>query len=88
MGATEGMVTTIRAAWPDAVIHVRARDARHAERLIDLGVTAVTPETLEASLQLARGLLMRIGLPEDAADSRLNAVRQSELRQFAKPDER
>ena len=36
-------------------------DSAHADHLVRLGVTAVTPETLEASLQLARGLLVRIG---------------------------
>lgn len=87
-GATEGMVTAIRSAWPEAVIHVRARDANHAERLIGLGVTAVTPETLEASLQLARGLLMRIGLPEDTADARIAALREEEIRKFTKRENR
>ncbi|MCP4381615.1 MAG: portal protein [Hyphomicrobiales bacterium] len=77
-GATEHMVSAIRRAWPDAVIHARARDATHARALVDLGVTAVTPETLEASLQLARGLLMEIGLPDDAADARLAKLRESE----------
>ena len=47
-------------------------------------MTAVTPETLEASLQLARGLLMRIGLPEDATDARLAGVREQEMRKFTK----
>lgn len=81
-GATEDMVSAIRQGWPKAVIHARARDAEHARALVDLGVTAVTPETLEASLQLARGLLMEIGLPEDATDARLAAVRESETRKI------
>ncbi|MCB1495542.1 MAG: cation:proton antiporter [Bauldia sp.] len=83
-GATEGMVAAIRRAWPDAAIHARARDSAHAEHLVALGVTAVTPETLEASLQLARGLLVRIGLPEDAADSRIAAVREDEMRKIGR----
>ncbi len=83
-GATEGMVAAIRRAWPNAAIHARARDSAHAEHLVSLGVTAVTPETLEASLQLARGLLMRIGLPEDAADSRIATLRQQEMRKIGK----
>jgi CPA2 family monovalent cation:H+ antiporter-2 len=81
-GATEGMIAAIRSAWPDAAIHARARDSAHAERLVSLGVTAVTPETLEASLQLARGLLTRIGMPEDAADSRIAALREREMKRF------
>jgi len=83
-GATEGMVGAIRKAWPGAVIHARARDSEHAHQLMALGVSAVTPETLEASLQLARGLLMRIGLPEDATDTRLAAMRDEELRKIGK----
>lgn len=85
-GATEGMISAIRTAWPNAVIHARARDTAHAERLMALGVTAVTPETLEASLQLARGLLMRIGMPEDVADTRIAALRERELNRFTKGD--
>ncbi len=83
-GATERMVAAIRKAWPGAVIHARARDIEHAHQLMALGVSAVTPETLEASLQLARGLLMRIGLPEDATDTRLAAMREEELRKIGK----
>ncbi|SDB41529.1 cation:proton antiporter domain-containing protein [Bauldia litoralis] len=83
-GATEDMVAAIRQSWPKAAIHARARDSAHAEVLIKLGVSAVTPETLEASLQLARGLLMRIGLPEDATDNRLAAMREIEMREIGK----
>ncbi|WP_421723006.1 cation:proton antiporter [Bauldia sp.] len=81
-GATEGMVSAIHEIWPAAVIHARARDTNHAHALVDLGVAAVTPETLEASLQLARSLLMQIGLPEDATDARLAAIRESEIRKM------
>jgi CPA2 family monovalent cation:H+ antiporter-2 len=41
----------------------RARDARHAARLYELGATDAVPETIEASLQLSEAVLVDIGVP-------------------------
>ena len=48
---------------PDLTIVARARDARHAQRLYDLGATDAVPETVEASLQLSEAVLVEIGVP-------------------------
>ena len=48
---------------PDLTIVARARDARHAKRLYELGVTDAVPETIEASLQLSEAVLVDIGVP-------------------------
>ena len=77
--ATERMVRTILAIWPDATIHARALDADHADQLTALGVMDVVPEALEGSLQLARRMLANIGMPDDAIDARLNVVREAEI---------
>jgi CPA2 family monovalent cation:H+ antiporter-2 len=59
----EAIVATARALRPDLTIVVRARDARHAKRLYELGATDAVPETVEASLQLSEALLVEIGVP-------------------------
>jgi voltage-gated potassium channel Kch len=45
-----------------------------------LGVDDVVPEAFEGSLQLAGRVLERLGVPDEAVDARLNAVREAELR--------
>ncbi len=57
------VVKLIRERWPDLPLIARARDARHAARLYELGVTDAVPETVEASLQLAENTLVDIGVP-------------------------
>jgi CPA2 family monovalent cation:H+ antiporter-2 len=59
----EAIVAVARALRPDLTIVARARDARHAQRLYDLGATDAVPETVEASLQLSEALLVEIGVP-------------------------
>ncbi len=59
----DGLVEAIRAEWPKIVIVARARDAGHARRLYELGVTDAVPETIEASLQLSEASLVGLGVP-------------------------
>ncbi|ODT84523.1 cation:proton antiporter [Phenylobacterium sp. SCN 70-31] len=61
--AAEGVVAVARGLRPDLTIVARARDARHAQRLYDLGATDAVPETVEASLQLSEAVLVEIGVP-------------------------
>jgi monovalent cation:proton antiporter-2 (CPA2) family protein len=79
-GAAEGMVRAIRTAWSGTAIHARAVDADHARRLTAAGVTDAVPEALEGSLQLARCVLSRVGLPDDTIDRRLDVQREAEIR--------
>jgi CPA2 family monovalent cation:H+ antiporter-2 len=53
--------------WPHLPIYARVRDDVHARELLAAGATRVTPETTEASLQLAEGVLIGAGVPDDAA---------------------
>jgi CPA2 family monovalent cation:H+ antiporter-2 len=85
--AGERMVRAIRAAWPDARIHARARDRSHALRLIDIGADTVVPEALEASLQLAGRVLAGEGVPEAAVDARLAIHRDAEVARIGRDDE-
>ena len=59
----EAVTAAARGLRPDLTIVVRARDARHARRLYDLGATDAVPETVEASLQLSEATLVDIGVP-------------------------
>jgi CPA2 family monovalent cation:H+ antiporter-2 len=61
--AVEAVVAAARQARPQMVIVARARDARQAARLYELGATEAVPETVEASLQLSEALLVDIGVP-------------------------
>jgi CPA2 family monovalent cation:H+ antiporter-2 len=59
----EAIVAVARELRPDLIIVARARDARHAARLYELGATDAVPETVEASLQLSEAVLVDIGIP-------------------------
>jgi len=59
----DDLVAAIRKEWPKIVIVARARDASHAKRLYELGVTDAVPETIEASLQLSEAALVGLGVP-------------------------
>jgi CPA2 family monovalent cation:H+ antiporter-2 len=59
----EAVVTAARQERPDITIVSRARDAKHAAQLYDLGVDDAVPETIEASLQLSEAVLADIGVP-------------------------
>ena len=61
--AAEAVAAAVRRLRPDAVLVARARDARHARRLYELGATDAVPETIEASLQLSEAMLVDIGVP-------------------------
>ena len=60
--AVQSIVESARRVRPDLTIVARARDARHASALYDLGVTDAVPETIEASLQLSEAVLVDIGI--------------------------
>lgn len=57
------LVRLIRVSHPDLCVVARARDADHASRLYQLGVTDAVPETVESSLQLAEAVLVDLGVP-------------------------
>ncbi len=59
----EEIVRIVRGRRPDVTIVARARDAEHAARLYELGVTDAVPETIEASLQLTEAVLVDMGMP-------------------------
>ena len=84
--ASDRLVATARAARPDLLIMVRARDARHAAHLYAIGATDAVPETIEASLQLSEAVLVEIGVPMGpviAAIHERRAELQAEIKAMA-----
>lgn len=69
--AASRIVAEIHRRWPMVPIHARARDPEHARRLRELGATYCTPETVEASLQLASNVLLHIGVGSDVVQRRM-----------------
>jgi CPA2 family monovalent cation:H+ antiporter-2 len=61
--AVEAVLTAARGERPDLTIVARARDARHATQLYDMGVDDAVPEKIEASLQLSEAVLVDVGVP-------------------------
>ncbi len=61
--ANDLVVKAILDVRADVTLVARARDADHARRLYELGVTDAVPETIEASLQLAEATLVDLGVP-------------------------
>lgn len=85
--AAERMVAAVHRINPAAQVFARAADAGHAARLLALGAVGVIPETVEASLQLARCLLEGLDLPAEVVTQRLAAVRSTELGELAREEE-
>jgi CPA2 family monovalent cation:H+ antiporter-2 len=82
----EAIVATARALRPDLTIVARARDARHAQRLYELGATDAVPETVEASLQLSEALLVEIGVPMGLVIASIHERRDEIRRRLNRPE--
>jgi CPA2 family monovalent cation:H+ antiporter-2 len=61
--AVDELVKAARAERTDLLIVARARDARHAAHLYQVGASDAVPEAVEASLQLAEAVLVDVGIP-------------------------
>jgi CPA2 family monovalent cation:H+ antiporter-2 len=82
----ETVVAVAREARPDITLIARARDARHAERLYELGATDAVPETVEASLQLSEALLVEIGVPMGLVIASIHERRDEFRKALNRPD--
>lgn len=69
--ASSRIVAELHRRWPIVPIHARARDPEHARRLKELGATYCTPETVEASIQLASNVLLHIGVDSEVVQRRM-----------------
>lgn len=84
--AAEAVVSVAREHRPDLTIVARARDARHAARLYDLGATDAVPETIEASLQLSEAVLVDIGVPMGLVIASIHERRDEYRKVLNRPD--
>ena len=82
----EAVVAAAREARPDLTIVARARDARQAKRLYELGASDAVPETIEASLQLSEAVLVDIGVPMGLVIASVHEVRDDFRKQLNRPD--
>lgn len=76
--AASRIVREIHQRWPMVPIHARARDPEHARRLLELGASYCTPETVEASLQLAANVLLDAGIDAEVIQRRISEQRAYE----------
>ncbi|GJN01290.1 hypothetical protein PR202_ga18545 [Eleusine coracana subsp. coracana] len=82
---TLGMLEAERAVWalnkyfPNVKTFVRAHDVGHGINLEKAGATAVVPETLEPSLQLAAAVLAQAKLPMSEIQETINEFRNRHL---------
>ncbi len=75
---------TVTRHFPQVTVYARARNRKHAYRLMDLGVTRIQRETFLSSLDLARSLLVGLGLPDYESDKLVQTFRaHDERRLFA-----
>ncbi|MGE5477041.1 MAG: monovalent cation:proton antiporter-2 (CPA2) family protein [Bacteroidales bacterium] len=74
----EKLVPRLRAHFPALHILVRARDRRQARGLEKAGATAVVPEILEGSLQLAGTALRHLGLPPEEVHNLIEDYRRAD----------
>jgi CPA2 family monovalent cation:H+ antiporter-2 len=84
--AAEAVVAAARGARPELAIVARARDARHAARLYELGATDAVPETIEASLQLSEAVLVDIGVPMGLVIASIHERRDEYRKVLNRPD--
>jgi CPA2 family monovalent cation:H+ antiporter-2 len=82
----EAVVATVREMRPDLTVVARARDARHAKRLYELGATDAVPETIEASLQLSEAALVEIGIPMGLVIASIHERRDEFRRELNRPE--
>ncbi|MGE5546924.1 MAG: monovalent cation:proton antiporter-2 (CPA2) family protein [Solirubrobacterales bacterium] len=79
----EKLVPRLRAQFPHLRILVRARDLEQARGLEASGATAVVPEALEGSLQLAAQVLHNLGTPADEVQTVIDSYRKSDYARLA-----
>lgn len=82
-GSNYRAVWAMRKNFPNLKIYVRAHDVEHGRQLEKAGATAVVPETLEPSLQLAAAILSEIKLPADDIAASIDKFRRLHLADLA-----
>ncbi len=74
--ACEKIIRDVHQIRPELPVFVRTRDDAYLERFEDAGATRVIPETLEASMMLARHMLDGLGVDEAEINRLIEAARK------------
>ncbi|XP_020218588.1 K(+) efflux antiporter 2, chloroplastic [Cajanus cajan] len=82
-GANYRTVWALSKYFPNVKTFVRAHDVDHGLNLEKAGATAVVPETLEPSLQLAAAVLSQAKLPTSEIAATINEFRSRHLAELA-----
>ena len=77
--AALGIVRSLGDRLPGLPVVARARDEAHAAVLRTAGAQRVVPETLDAALQLSGHVLEAIGYSVDAAQQRVQSIREMRM---------
>jgi monovalent cation:proton antiporter-2 (CPA2) family protein len=86
-GANYRTVWALSKHFPNVKTFVRAHDVDHGLNLEKAGATAVVPETLEPSLQLAAAVLSQAKLPMSEIAAAINDFRSRHLSELAELSE-
>jgi glutathione-regulated potassium-efflux system ancillary protein KefC len=73
---------TVKKHFPNLTIYARARNRRHAYRLLDLGITNVRRETLLSSIDMARVVLMGLGVSKLESEKVVRTFQEYDERQL------
>jgi len=73
---------TVAENFPNLTIYARARNRKHAHRLMDLGVKIIRRETLHASLDLSQAVLRGLGLSQREAERTVNTFHEHDERRL------
>lgn len=88
--AIDNVETSMKAAelvkkhFPNLEIFARARNRAHAYRLLELGVEVANRETFFSSLEMARRVLIALGLPDSTANETVRIFRDHDEKQVLK----
>ena len=67
---------TVKRHFPNLAIYARARNRFHAYQLMDIGVDGLIRETLLSSLDLARQVLLGLGIDEEKAHGTIDMFKK------------
>ncbi len=67
---------TVKKHYPNLPIYARATDRRHVHQLMDLGVEVIQRETFLSSLDIARRVLIGLGLSDYDSDKTVRMFRE------------
>lgn len=80
------IATMVSRQFPNLKISVRMQDDEFETKLSQLGITVVTPDNLEPSLQLASAVLRSFGTPQEEINQAIDTFRRETLSSSVKAE--